>query len=928
MAAPLRPRALTWRGVVEAQGLWWGFRFCAPAEARRRALALWRPGALVYAWEDGLALVWGAPRALRAEVAPGAALVRARGSLCAAPLAPEEWAALALPAGAALVLVRGGEARARALDPGALVDPAAWVSLRALVVPRLEGLGEPPPAPRAPAAPPRLRLREGLGLDSEAAAAQRAALERAIERARQGLPAAPGALAPRDGWWLRLARWLGEAPAAPQGGLLGRIGGWLPSGGGATAPRATVRVRLAPRDASAAPGLVERLRGWVQARGQEVELQRALGAQQAQFLQETLEMFDRGDLREALLRAIPVSSAPGAEAGASGAFLGALGARGALEISGAGGGGGGAVVTPLHERLREAYRAAAERLIQEGQIEEAAFVLLELLGQTEEGLALLEKHARWEMAAQVALARALPPGRCAALLARSGDWDGALRLARASGCYGQTDTFLAPRGKDASEDERAPQRRWRLGWANALARGGDFAPAVELAWEIPAARKLALAWNDHLIQRGGPAAGRALARKVALTEEEGAADAAGRAAALLRDGEAARGEERHGFCAQLAELPAGEARARLLPLAARSALRDGLARPHARNLALLRGLGAACPDPLLAQELALLALTGRASAPPDGERFVFAAHDAGALEVRAVTRSPGGALALGLGEAGVALLDARGRVRLRDPAPIEAFVSATHGGRALGLARRGRALQIYQIDLERGRCDFWCEAPLDAWAASYDGLTWLVAQGEQLLAVDTLVRGGALEAIWRAPALPGRARLVAWSPRGAAALIQHDAPEIWRFDVPAMTLRARTPGGAGAAAATALTPGGVLARALGPDGDGPQRVAIWADPGPDKPPALISLDGADGAREPWLLALSEACAVVGARRNGEVLIWALALKPARTSFYVSLQGARGACAHLDEDVLTLADDRGRVLAFSLAERELLSALRV
>lgn len=62
------------------------------------------------------------------------------------------------------------------------------------------------------------------------------------------------------------------------------------------------------------------------------------------------------------------------------------------------------------DKLRAAYRKAFEQLEREGRIDEAAFVLAELLHVDEEAVAFLERHGRLRLAAEVAEARDLPPG--------------------------------------------------------------------------------------------------------------------------------------------------------------------------------------------------------------------------------------------------------------------------------------------------------------------------------------------------------------------------------------------------------------------------------------------------------------------------------------------------------------------------------------
>lgn len=56
----------------------------------------------------------------------------------------------------------------------------------------------------------------------------------------------------------------------------------------------------------------------------------------------------------------------------------------------------------LYAELRALYRAAFQRLDAQGRIEQAAFVLAELLQANEEAVSYLERHGRLRLAAEMA----------------------------------------------------------------------------------------------------------------------------------------------------------------------------------------------------------------------------------------------------------------------------------------------------------------------------------------------------------------------------------------------------------------------------------------------------------------------------------------------------------------------------------------------
>ncbi len=163
---------------------------------------------------------------------------------------------------------------------------------------------------------------------------------------------------------------------------------------------------IAQRATPAPPSLLRRLRARLALALWRSPLGRTIGRRHADYLRETLAMFDRGELDEALRRAIPLG---GEDGGASGLAVALPSPRGALSPSLAQLGGGAAfpAVAAAIAQLRQRYQAARDRLLLDGRIEEAAFVVADLLGDPAAAVALLERHGRARLAAELAEARGL-----------------------------------------------------------------------------------------------------------------------------------------------------------------------------------------------------------------------------------------------------------------------------------------------------------------------------------------------------------------------------------------------------------------------------------------------------------------------------------------------------------------------------------------
>jgi hypothetical protein len=177
---PSRPqpvRALVHRGVVEASALFFDTDVLGLAEARRRVLALWGPGCKVYALPQGLLLSLEAPRLVDTRRSLALPLVRSEGSLVAAPLDAGGPLDSAQPL-RSVVLVRSGKRAVEALTEDRREDPAAWLSLGEWTVTEVVSLGMPPPVPVAEVEPVTFDARKGLEGIPEPSEAMKATLAR------------------------------------------------------------------------------------------------------------------------------------------------------------------------------------------------------------------------------------------------------------------------------------------------------------------------------------------------------------------------------------------------------------------------------------------------------------------------------------------------------------------------------------------------------------------------------------------------------------------------------------------------------------------------------------------------------------------------------------------------------------------------------
>lgn len=940
MTTPVRPRQLVHRGVVDAAGLFFPSRSLAEDEARGRVLATLDAQTRVVRTDEGLVALRS--RRIDTRVAPGTVLVAVGAAeahaLAAAPLDADELEALAPPRGA-LVLVLDGEARVTTLDRSE--DPASWLDVT-LELDEVAPLGAPPPPPALAVAPPR-DVRQAFGavarppppehaevvraLAAAAAAGQAANEARAAGTTREakaaGLSAGGAAGAPTGatlfllGLLAALAAVLARLFAPRLGDARdARAAGAARAASSGRQPAASGRGRreLQARPAApSGPSLLDKLRAQLADALAKLllrtRLARLVGERQARYMREMVDCFERGDLDEALRRAIPL--AKDGDGGATPAF-GVPTPRDAITIRAEEARGASSLLVgaDLFGDLRGMYRRAFEKLDERGDVEKAAFVLAELLHENQEAVAYLERHERWQLAAEIAEARGLPPAMVVRQWFLAKNRERAMAIARREGVFADAIARLSPSHPEEAE-------ALRLLWADALASAGDLGAAITVAESCARAAELVRAWVELAVEGGGTLGARMLARRLSRAPAS-FDDTRDRILALLAGDGPAGLDERAAFLRALLSEPSSPAVRLLARPAARAALRD-----RGRGLPILT-----------AQELSsLLDRAGgelSADAPSPGTLPPLSASlagpwtlwisevDTGARAVWDAAALPSGRLLIALGEAGVELLGPVGRVLHRFEQPATELVVSMHGDRALAVVPRGEATRIARIDVARRRDEPWTEARLVAHARRFDGTSWLVAlpgtrpaDGGRLALLDCLEPRlvalaqlpvtGTVRALFADATPPGGTPS---PPPPGARLVSGELDALEHRELGLAPLR--------------LVRSGQLAT----EGTwGPRvAVALRADEGVDVSPGWVVTWGTvpDGDAGPGR---SPSVQVTAYARDGQTSPTAL------PRLVLTLAGATRVRARLTDDTLVVADDRGRVLVLDLALGAVLRSLR-
>jgi hypothetical protein len=910
--------------VVEASAVLLDEELIDPLAARRRAIAAWSPGVTMHrlrAAGGALLVRFPAPRVVDCARAPGLPLVRLgeAGILASAPLDPDEIAAIAPPAGA-VVIVRGGEPACVVPADGDLEDPARFLDVSAFALASVTPLGPPPDPPKIVGAPTIFKARPSLGVreapeDLEDVVA-------AMRAWKRGEPAQVASAA-RPSFFASFLRAIAT--------LITRLFGPKPARGSAGAPavraqekRALVVVAQAPAGPSFLDRVTARLRDFAATILVHARLASFIGRRQAEYVDRMLTMFESGDIDEALRHAIPLSEEGEESAGPPAPpALGVPSARTALAIStGSGGSGGGAIYSPpdFYAELRRRYRAAFERLEAEGRIDEAAFVLAELLRDTGEAVAFLERHGRFHLAAELAEGRGLAPALVVRQWMLAGDVRRAVLLARRHGVFAEAIGRIGARREGVI---------LRVLWAETLAEAGDFAAAVETAYPLKEARGLAAAWIDAAIAQGGVAAARVLARKLTLFPAS-FPEVRERALALSTE-EGGTPAERRAFAEALLEGSATPASRTLARPLLRALVRDGALSGDPATLSLVTRVLSHAGDDLLRADIPAWPTVERTPL-----RFLrvqklleIARHDAGATPVHDAVHLPDGRTALALGEAGVRVLDREGRALFHLDEPAHHLVISDRGDRALALASRGSTVRIARLDLVGRRSESWCDARLDAFARDFDGAQWIVAAAGKLLVIDAL--DTRFDALASFDLGAGANRIAIGRSADMCGVIDGEGA-LRRYAVPGFTLRSSRRLDLARPteerfAVSAHETGGAVRLARERPGMPGARVFLEHQTFASGTPRRADVETRDDASPIALAARFDWIACAVAVREGVVVRLFDELTLGRR-YEIALLGATRASLRFLLDTLTVADDRGRVIVVELQHGGLVRDARV
>jgi hypothetical protein len=696
----------SWRGRHLVAALWFPNEWLSSAQRQARLVGNWKTGSQAWRFDQGDLLCWPTAQSLDCGVVAGIPLCRIEGRLYAGPLTATERACI--PA-SDLVLVDGALARPLQLRDAERLDVAAWLDVSDYAVRTLYDLALPAAALKLPDLQGK-GVREVLGEVIPAASAERDSLLQQLgkgKRHRRGpLDVLRDAL-PR--LVVSLARALPDGSAPARGAKGGSREGGVPA-----------------RRPPAAPSA---LRRQLQRLVATSRVSKLIGYRQGAYMRRMMAMFEEGDLREALRHAIPLKGQ--GERGTQGQAFGTPGRRDSLAVVGSRGAGYSIDVdAELDHYLRSTYQAAFDRFDREGRIDEALFVLAELLCERQRALDYLVHHQRHAQAAELALGWEMPAASCIRLLLLAGDVERAVLVARRDGAFADAIAQLEPEHQSLAD-------QLRVEWGHALVALGDWLGAVDAVWPVPAVRESARQWLATAGQGDDVLRARALVRRAQLLPET--LDAHLEALGKLLDVEAPAAPRE----AMLAALQRGEGMGRardiarqLLPVLAAD---RALGRVACTGKDLNRLLNMA-KDAVLAADVPIWSVPAVPAALQlrhRVERLQLQAPEAGLWAVHDIVALPGRRYLVALGESGALQVNAFGQVQQRYAVPTWRLVAGDTGAVALALAWRESRWHVQRFDLVAHTVRDLGSLSMDQFATSMVGLGWTVRRGQRLMVMDT-----------------------------------------------------------------------------------------------------------------------------------------------------------------------------------------------
>ena len=759
-------------GQVKADAMLFHHALVERHDCISRILSVWHLGCVLFRLDQDYLVQFPQVQSFHAKQAPGQVLVMQSGVLCNVKLERAETEPLCLAQGSLLLLQHGTW---REVNPAELQrqHPAQWIHFSDYEFTSAKSLGVAHVVIKPAVIIASKSTRSIFNSEEYQASESQQLLLSKLKKGKQHAPSPQSALL--------------SGLFSIGSGLLQGLQGLTHFGSGATSsyPAAPVNQKQNHNHKQAQapiqpPGWRARFAAFIM----QSRLGALIGRQQAQYMHKMMQMFEQGDISNALKHAIPLSDAKQAlQQGAPPKVRDHLGISPQQNSASS----QFLLQDAFFDSLQAVYERTFERLDKAGRYEEAAFVLAELLAESERAVEYLQAHGQLQLAAELAEGRQLSPAWVIKQWLVAGNVQRAIDIADHTGCYAEAVDLIARKDPDLAADLRTR-------FADSMASAGQYESAIDMVWPMKDKPNAVQDWMATVIAQGGTSGAKMLIKKVAMTQSLTSSLVA--LQALFQDRtEASFPKRQAAIEAILGSSLEGDTQ-KLVEFAIRSHLMDRSA-GFACNDKTLKNLLKYCHNSALQTDIKPLPIQHRKQPekPRLAERSSIWQVDWETSfhpGIEDMTMLPKNRFLLARGESGVHIVNALGRCLKRFHAPCHHLVLSDQQNRAILLAKRDRHVTLHQLNLTDNRMTPWLQLHIDAFANTFDGRVWLVAQGNQLLALD--VQTQEAKALWQVNDLPGTILSIVRDPHSVALLLETNTGyEVWRYQLPSMSLKQRQP---------------------------------------------------------------------------------------------------------------------------------------
>lgn len=225
------------------------------------------------------------------------------------------------------------------------------------------------------------------------------------------------------------------------------------------------------------------------------KLSHLIAFRQGDYIKKMMKKFADGDLEEALRYALPINND-----NSQGQSFGLPKPRNKLSLSERVYGSSSSVYLEPEflDHLQTLYRQSFEKLAKQDKVEQAVFVLVELLNSLNEAIEFLEQRKLYKQAMELAIARDAEPELIVKLCCLANNWDMAIMIARRDNIFANAILML-----EKNKPELA--NKLRLEWAKTLAEKAEWLAAIDAIWPLTEYRYLAEQWFNNTDKLSGKA---------------------------------------------------------------------------------------------------------------------------------------------------------------------------------------------------------------------------------------------------------------------------------------------------------------------------------------------------------------------------------------------------------------------------------------